>query len=86
MRCIVSIIAIINKCKCKFKRRSYNCTNYFKIWSSPKSANCSCFRTTTISFLALCPALCPIRTLAPASPLCGRPHCTDRLISELSPA
>jgi hypothetical protein len=61
---------------------SYNCTNYFKILPSPKSANYSCFHTTTISLLALCPALCPIRPLAPASLPCGRPHSLYRLISE----
>ena len=35
---------------------------------------------------ALSPAHCPICPLVPASLPCGRPHCTYRLISELSRA
>jgi len=49
------------------KCMSYNYMNYFKILPSPKLANCSCFYTTTISLLALHPALCPVCPFTGAS-------------------
>ena len=42
------------------KSEFYNCTNYFKILLSLKSANHSCFCITTISLLSFCPLPWPL--------------------------
>jgi hypothetical protein len=58
----------------------YHFDRVFSHWSQAKIS------TTTISLLALSPALCPICPLTLASLLSSHSHCMDKLISELNPA